>query len=174
MVVGLVGLAACSIEDSPSNGSAPVSPASSSSTTSTATAPTGETTDEGSAAFVEIDGVAYDLDAECHAAGVGEIVITALTPGLVEPRVELYVQAFLAEPYVGISVTEGGETTLFEPSLAAPFDIVQQGDVFRIDQIALVTGLDLETGDATDAGVGTVVVECADYAEGLPPGFGSG
>ena len=45
--------------------------------------------------------------------------------------------------------------------------------MFRLDDIALVADLDLETGGGTDAGTGTIVVECATYSDGLPPGFGS-
>ena len=165
------GVAGCSIEDRAGDARPTTSSTATSTTTTTSTtAPTGER----SAAFVEVAGAAYDLDATCHAPGVGEVVITAQTPGLVEPRIELYLQAFLAEPYVGISVTSAGETTLYEPSLAAPLEIVQQDDVFRVDDVALVTDLDLETGAGTDAGPGTVVVECASYEDGLPPGFGSG
>lgn len=166
---------ACSIEDSPREGAGP--PSSTTEPAPTSSTVAGATDDDPtptSAAYVEIAGDAYDLDAECHAAGVGEIVITALTPGLVEPRIELYMQAFLAEPYIGISVTTDGESVLHEPDLTIPFEIVQQGDVFRVDGLALVTDLDLTTGNATAAGTGTVVVECAAYADGLPPGFGSG
>ena len=177
LVLTLVWIAsltvACSIEDSPRDAAGP--PTSSTTTpTSTTAGPLGDDpVPDASAAFVEIAGAAYDLDAECHAAGVGEIVITALTPGLIEPRIELYMQAFLAEPYVGISVTADGESVLHEPDLTIPFEIVQQGDVFRVDDVALVTDLDLSTGEATAAGTGTIVVECATYSDGLPPGYGS-
>lgn len=168
-LIGLGLTAACSIGDT-TDGARTVAP---STTNSTTTTTTGE--DRGrSTAFVEVGGAAYDLDAQCYAAGAGEVVITALTSALVEPRVELYVQAFLAEPYVGISVTADGETSVYEPSLAVPFEILEQDDVYRFDGVDLVIDLDLETGTGSPAGTGTVVVECAAYAEGLPPGFGSG
>ncbi len=166
---------ACSIEDSPRNAATPTSSTAAPTPTSTIIAdPADRKPSTASAAFVEIGTTAYALDAECHAAGVGEIIIIALTPGLIEPRVELYVQAFLGAPYVGISITTNGNTVLLEPELAIPFEIVQQDDVFRVDNLPLVTGLDLTTGDATNAGIGTIVVECATYVDGLPPGFGSG
>lgn len=175
LLASLLGLASlvtsCSIEDR-SGAARPVPSTTATTTTTTATAaPSG---DARSSAFVEVDGRAYDLDATCHAPGVGEVVVTAQTPGLIEPRVELYLQAFLAEPYVGISVTADGRQVDYEPSLASPLEIVQHDDVFRIDDVALVTDLDLETGVGTAAGVGTVVIECASYEDGLPPGFGSG
>lgn len=161
---------ACSIETSPPDTNLPTAPG-----------PAVDNADEGveealgrpSSAFVQIGDTAYDLDAECYAAGVGEIVLTGLSPGLIEPRVELYVQAFLAEPYLGVSVTTNDRTVLHEPDLTIPFEIRRQDDVFRIDDVALVTDLDLRTGEAADAHRGTIVVECTSYVDGLPSGFGS-
>lgn len=161
----------CSFEESPRDTTSPeTSIPASDATTETM----GEAPRRPSSAFVKIRNAAYDLDAQCYSGGMGEIVLTARTPGLSEPRVELYVQAFLAEPYVGISVTADDKTVLHEPNLTILFEILRQGDVFRIDDVSLVTDLDLFTGDAVDAGRSTIVVECTSYVDGLPPGFESG
>lgn len=177
VVVSAILATGCSIDDSPDERRGP---AASADTTAPERSPSSTTTAgpadrPASAAFVEIGGAAFDLEAECHAAGVGEVVITALATGGDGPRVELYLQAFLAEPYVAVAVTEpASEPVVYEPSLATPFEIVQQGDVYRVDDVEFVTDLDLTTGVGTEAGPGTIVVECGSYATGLPPGFGSG
>ena len=170
MLVAAVGVS-CSIEDAAPNRRDERHGANTPTTGPTTTQAGAEEPLPASAASVEIAGGTYDLDAECYSAGVDEIVVTALTPSLEEPRVELYLQAFVDAPYVGITITDVGGPTTYEPSLDRPPEIVRVDDVFRVDGIALVTGLDLETGEATDAGTGTIVVDCGSYAEGLPPGF---
>lgn len=177
--VGLlvVAASACSI-DTGGNGAASrpstTAPATASTTPGSGGGAPDENATEDSTAYVEIAGTAYSLAAACHAAGAGEVVITALTEGLTEPRVELYVQAFLGEPYVGVTVTTGDTTTTYEPGLGVPLAIAQQGDVYRVDDVEFVADLDLDTGDGASITSGTVVVECRSYAVGLPPGFVSG
>lgn len=171
VVIAALTVAGCSIEDTAPNRSDSSPAAGIAEGEPSTTAAVEEQPAPGSAAFVEVAGAAYDLDAECYSAGVGEILITALAPGDEGPRVELYLQAFLGAPYVGITVIDGGDSTTYEPVLGLRPTIVRIDDVFRLDDIALVTGLDLETGEAIDAGVGTIVVECDGYTEGLPPGF---
>jgi len=171
LAVLLVASAGCSVESTAPDRAAPGDP------TST-TEPRPDDIDDapsteaapGSTAYVRIADTAFDLDVECHAPDDGEIVITGLTRGTAVPRVELFVQAFTDGPYVGITVTDDDGSTTYEPSLDHPPRIERVDDVYRIDDIVLRADLDLTTGEGIDAGVGTVVVECATYTEGLPDG----
>ena len=80
-----------------------------------------------------------------------------------------YVRAFLGAPYVALQVGEGPEAVLFEPRLEGtlPFDLTDVGVTF--EEVDFVTELDLESGEFTPAGIGSVYVACLDYVRALPP-----
>ncbi len=115
----------------------------------------------------------HELTATCYAPGAGEVLAIGLATTPEGERIEVYLQAFLGAPYVGIAVT-GEETTTYEAAVDRPLDITYDADILRVDDVALVSGLDLETGEATDAGVGSVVIECRAYETDLPSGFVAG
>ena len=170
LVLTLLGTA-CSIDDGGGEGRTTVTETSSTTTTEAAAPPS---TVPRSVGIVEVDGAVYEIEADCYAPGAGELVAIGLATPSDGPRVEVYVQAFLGRPYVGITVIDGGTSRLYEPAVDRPLDITQLDDVLRVDDIALVTDLDLTAGEGVDAGLGSVVVECRGYAEELPPGFGAG
>ena len=80
--------------------------------------------------------------------------------------VELYLQASLADPYVGLRLEDG---TLIEPSLDSPLDLYVQDDVIRASAIRFVRDLNLDTGEAADVGFGKFEIHCYSYErEPLP------
>lgn len=113
----------------------------------------------------------FELDADCFRIDAEHTIITALNSGGSPPRVELYVQAFADQPYLGITVTDDEGTVTYEPTLDRPPPIQRTADVYRIDDVALRADLDLRTGAGVDVGAGTVIVECDGYLDGPPPGF---
>ncbi len=150
------------------------------STTTRAPAPTTTVDTFESVGIVEIAGESHEIDAECHAPGAGEVLAIGYATPDDGRRIEVYLQAFLGEPYLAIAVTPaagdgtGGETITYEAAVDRPLDIVYDADILRVDDAALVTDLDLETGQGTDAGVGSIVIECRAYEDELPPGFTGG
>lgn len=109
----------------------------------------------------EIGGIRYEFAVTCHEHGAGEVVIIGAgddpaSGGLVE----LYLQAFLADPYVGLRLED---ETLIEPSLDSPLDLYVQDDVIRASAIRFVRDLNLETGEATEVGFGEFEIHCYSY-----------
>ena len=109
----------------------------------------------------EIGETRYEFAVTCHELGAGEVVVIGAgddpaSGGLVE----LYVQAFLADPYVGLRLLDG---TLIEPSLDSPLDLYVQDDVIRASAIRFVRDLNLETGEATEVGFGEFEIHCYSY-----------
>ncbi len=114
----------------------------------------------------EIGETRYEFAVTCHELGAGEVVVIGAgddpaSGGLVE----LYLQAFLSDPYVGLRLADG---TLIEPSLDGPLDLYVQDDVIRASAIRFVRDLDLETGEATEVGFGEFEIHCYSY-EREPP-----
>lgn len=154
----------CSVTDEPNLGTPPTT------TTTVATTSTSTTTTlPPSVGLVRIGPSAYDLTFTCIAPGAGEILAVGLGTDVNGRRVESYVQAYVGEPFVGVVVGEGDNAVRFEPRIdrRLEFDLVD--DVLRFDDVDFVSDLDLETGEFTPAGVGSVVVECRSYEEELPP-----
>ncbi len=157
--------AGCSVQDGSGNG-----PPERSTTTAAETTPT--TSEPAPAAesvgLLTIDDRAFDLTADCFAPGAGELLVLAVGVDAEGTEVQVYVEAFLGAPYLAVELD--GE--LLEPSIERPIEFLIDGDVIRADDVVLVGDLDLETGDATDAGLGTLVIECRDYLDELPESFG--
>lgn len=164
----VLGLPACSIDDSSESGQRPEVD-NTSTTLRTTSGSDVATTLTPSIGFVQFDGRSHEFDATCHAPGAAEVLAigSTMSDG---GRIEVYLQAFLGAPYLGISVTDE-QTVVYEAAIDRPLDISYENDVLRVDDVVLVTDLDLETGAGTDAGLGSIVVECRSYQRDLPPGF---
>jgi len=175
-VGGLLLLTSCSVVDNSTEQRPPPSAATPrTSITATGNSGIADIADnaEQAVGLVTIDDESFALNFDCYAAGAGEIVAIGSTTDPDGQRIEVYLQAFLAEPYLAISIINES-TQLLEAAIDRPLEISVSDQIVRVDDISLVTGLDLQTGESEAAGVGSVVVECRSYSPELPPGFGSG
>ena len=114
----------------------------------------------------EIGGSHYEFSVTCSDLGAGDVLVIGAgddpaTGGLVE----LYLEASLVEPYVGLRLADG---TLIEPSLDSPLDLYVQDDVIRASAIRFVRDLNLETGEATEVGFGEFEIHCYNYERESP------
>ena len=102
------------------------------------TEPAPTTTWPASVGVVTVAEASYDITATCYAPGAGEVLAigSAMTPD--GDRVELYLQAFLGAPYVGISVY-GAQTITYEAAIDRPLTITYEANILRADDIDLVT-----------------------------------
>ena len=115
---------------------------------------------------VEIGETHYAFAVTCHELGAGEVVVVGAGDDPVSGGlVELYLQAFLGDPYIGVRLADG---TLIEPSLDSSLDLYLQDDVLRASAIRFVQDLDLETGSATEVGFGELEIHCYEYTNELP------
>ena len=115
---------------------------------------------------VEIGDTHYRFAVICYAPGAGEVVVIGAGDDPVsDSLVELYLQAFLGDPYVGLRLSDG---TRIEPSLDSTLDLYVQDDVIRASAIRFVRDLDLETGEAADVGFGELEIHCNSYEDELP------
>ena len=138
-------------------------PASETTAPTTSVAPPEAPRSEGTA---EIGEIHYQFTVTCHELGAGEVVVVGAGDDPVSGGlVELYLQAFLGDPYIGLRLADG---TLIEPSLESPLDLYLQNDVIRASAIRFVQDLDLETGEATEVGFGEFEIHCNSYENELP------
>ncbi len=115
---------------------------------------------------VEIGEIRYEFAATCHKLSAGEVVVVGVGDDpATGDLVELYVQDFPDDPYVGLRFADG---TLVEPSFESALDLYVQDDVIRASAIRFVQDLNLETGEATEAGFGEFEIRCYDYVQGPP------
>ena len=115
---------------------------------------------------VEVGDTHYEFAVTCHDLGAGEVVVIgAGDDPLSDGLVELYLQAFLGDPYVGLRLADG---TLIEPSLDSQLDLYLQDDVIRASAIRFVRDLNLETGEATEVGFGEFEIHCYSYERESP------
>ncbi|HAB56803.1 MAG: hypothetical protein CL433_08135 [Acidimicrobiaceae bacterium] len=137
--------------------------------------PTTTTTEATTAAaaigIVEIGGETYEITADCYTPSAGNVIAVGADTTDTGGRIEVYVATFNGQQYVGVTVFDGESTLRYEPVVDQPLEVILFDNVVRVDDISLVTGLDLKTGDGTDAGVGSVVIECRSSIAALPPGF---
>lgn len=138
----------------------------------------------GSVANVTIGDVGYDFVVDCYDAGAGSVVVVgageepvaALPTEGDEPRdTHIFVQAFLGDSYIGVTVTEGDDEpeVVYEASLDDALDLVLEDDVIAADSFTFVRDLDLANGSSTPAGEGTLRVTCGRYEAGSAPGQGA-
>lgn len=114
----------------------------------------------------EIGDTRYEFAVTCHDRGAGDVVVIGASDDPVSGGlVELYLEASLVDPYVGVRLADG---TLVEPSLDSPLDLYVQDDVIRASAIRFVKDLNLETGEATEVGFGEFEIHCYSY-EREPP-----
>lgn len=127
-----------------------------------------DTTNSQSVGLVRIGPAAYDLVFSCVDRGAGEVLAVGIGRDINDKPVEAFVQAFVAEPYIGVLVGGAGEQVLFEPRLGVPLDFSFEYDIVRFDSVDFVSDLDLNSGEFTPAGIGSVVVECRSYERTVP------
>ncbi len=166
---------ACSVQDSPNRRDE--TDATVPATTETADAsPEPAAADAGSVGLLTVGDSQYSLVFDCYAPGAGEILAIGVgTDPLTDTRVEAYVQAFLGTPYFGVEIEAvGEEPVLYEAALEGILEFSFADDVLRVDDVALVTELDLDTLTGIPAGLGSVVVECREYLDELPADFVTG
>lgn len=130
-----------------------------------------ETTIPYSVGIVRIGPSAYDLVFTCVDGGAGEILAVGVGRDVNNKPVQAFVQAFLAEPYIGLEVGEQVEKVRFEPRLGVPLGFTFNHDIVRFDNVDFVTDLNIDTGEFTPAGIGSVVVECRSYETEIPEGL---
>ena len=129
----------------------------------TTTAPPEPPRSEGTA---KVGDIQYEFIVTCHDRGAGDVVVLGAGDDPVSGGlVELYLEASLVDPYVGLRLADG---TLIEPSLESPLDMYLQDDVIRASAIRFVRDLNLETGEATEVGFGEFEIHCYSY-EREPP-----
>ena len=121
-----------------------------------------------SVGLVRIGPAAYDLTFTCVDRGAAEVLAVGVGTDVNNKPVQAFVQAFVGEPYIGVSVGDGDDRVLFEPRLGVLLDFTFDHDVVRFDAVDFVTELDFETGEYTPAGLGSAVVECRSYETGNP------
>src|SRR5262245_50098493 len=133
----------------------------------------------GSIARVTIGDDGYDFEVTCYDAGAGSVVAvgtgTVVDPVSGEERgSRVLVQAFLGDPYVGVTLEQPGAdgedapAEVFEAALDDSFDLLLENNIIQADGIEFVRGLDLDTGAAESAGTGSVRVTCNDFEQGMP------
>ena len=126
--------------------------------TTTSTVPPEPPRSEGTA---EIGETHYEFAVTCYDRGAGEVrAVGAGEDPVSGGLVELFVEASLVEPYVGLRLADG---TFIEPSLESQLDFYVQDDVIRASAIRFVKDLNLETGEATDVGFGDFEIHCYSY-----------
>ncbi len=160
VVATILGVGACSGNESAD--SDPGATMSASSSTRPALPTTTAVTSTGT---ITIGDDVYELAITCIAPGAGEVLAVGVGESADGERVEAYVQAFLGEPYVGVTVG----STLLESNFDGSLDLYLQDDWIRASSIRFVTDLDLETGDGEFVGLGSIEIRCEAYDEDLPP-----
>ena len=119
-----------------------------------------------SVATVEVGDRVFEFAATCYAPGAGDLLVLGVAE---DPEsdgfVELYLQAFIADPYIGLRLSDG---TLIESALDGPLDIYFQDDTIRVSALRFVQSLDLGTGEGESVGLGELEVFCFDYLRELP------
>ncbi len=119
-------------------------------------------------ATVRVGDTAYDFAATCYTSGADDLLVVGVAKDPESGRlIEMYLQAYVADPYIGLKLADG---TLVEPALDSPLDIQLQDDVVRASAVRFVRILDLDTGESEEYGLGDVEAVCFDCSEELPPG----
>lgn len=172
LVAATVLLAGCSTNGDDDSDEVQTVPESTTSTTSTL-APVTTTVIEddavpGSTAVITVGPARYELDAVCASGGAGEIEVSVAGTDVNGLLVSGYVRGFLGEPYVSFQVGDGADAVLFEPRLEGVIPIEFTDDGMRLPEVDFVSGLDLESGEFTPAGIGSVEVSCVGYERSLP------
>lgn len=160
LAVAWAGPACADTDDGPLIAAAPAVTEAAPTTSTTSPAPRSEGT-------VEIDGTLYRFAVTCDAPGAGEVIVVGVGDDPVSGGlVELYLEALIGDPYIGLLFSDG---TRVEPSLASALELYPQDDVIRASAVRFVRNLDLETGESEgEVGFGEVEIHCNSY-EDEPP-----
>ena len=119
-----------------------------------------------SEATVRVGERVYRFAATCYELGAGDLLVLGLADDPdSELFVEMYLQAFIVDPYIGLRLGDG---KLIEAALDAPLDLYVQDDVIRASAVRFVHDLDLTTGEGESAGFGELEVFCSDYSVNPP------
>jgi len=113
-----------------------------------------------SSATVVIADQTWEFAATCALPGEDEVIVwgTGEDPETGRPA-ELLLEASAAAPYVGISA--GGR--LLEAAIDGPLVLTIDAGTVTGDGIQFVADADIETGQGTPVGDGSVLVECLSY-----------
>jgi hypothetical protein len=135
----------------------------------------------GSIARVTIGADVYDFEVTCFDAGAGSVLAigtgTTIDPATQRERTSrVFVQAFLGDPYIGVTLELPGDgevarEEVFEAAIDESFDLLLEDDVIRADDIEFVRNLDLTNGASEPAGTGSVNVTCNEFSQEIPPDF---
>jgi hypothetical protein len=139
----------------------------------------------GSIARVTVAARVFDFEVTCYDVGAGSIIAVGTgtevdTTEGVERATRLFVQAFLGDSYIGVTVEtpradgadgDGAEEEVFEAALDESFDLYLEDDVIAAEGIAFVRNLDLTRGEGEPAGEGSVRVTCGGYDSEVPAGL---
>ncbi len=105
---------------------------------------------------------------ECHTEGAGDVLAIGVgTRDGKATRQQAIVQAFVGAPYVG--VLDGGD--LFELAIDRPAELFVQDSAISGSALRFVKVSDGSPGRGEAAGLGSVSIDCRDFAFGFPEGF---
>jgi hypothetical protein len=175
LAAALLGLASCSSSGDDASIESTTTSSSSTTTSTTTTTEPGPSTvltvpapHLTSPGAIDIGGTSYDFVFECYAAGAGDVLALGVgTDPVTGESTEAVVQAFLGLPYVAI-VVDGG--AVFELAVDRQAELFIQQGVIHGSALRFVAAQS-EAGVGTELGLGSVSVECDDFATGLPDGY---
>lgn len=117
-----------------------------------------------STGIVRVGDDSYELDFSCLVPEAGDVLAVGIGRSPDGDRVEAFVQAFDAAPYVGLRVG----AALYEAAFDGSLQLFHQEDEIRASAIRFVADLDLDTGDGDFVGLGSVDVVCESYDTEVP------
>lgn len=119
--------------------------------------------------WVQVGDQTFDLFFTCYSPGAGDVAAIGVGEEASSGQnVEVLIQGFLGQPYVGVTV---GESILYESMLEGSLEVFVHDGTISAGAIEWTRGLDLESGRGERVGYGAVFVSCAEYIHDLPEGY---
>ena len=119
--------------------------------------------------WVQVGDQTFDLFFTCYSPGAGDVAAIGVgEEASSSQNVEVLIQGFLGQPYVGVTV---GESILYESMLEGSLEVFVHDGTISAGAIEWTRGLDLESGRGERVGYGAVFVSCAEYIHDLPEGY---
>jgi len=119
--------------------------------------------------WVQVGDQTFDLLFTCYSPGAGDVAAIGVGEEASSGQnVEVLIQGFLGQPYVGVTV---GESILYESMLEGSLEVFVHDGTISAGAIEWTRGLDLESGRGERVGYGAVFVSCAEYIHDLPEGY---
>ena len=119
--------------------------------------------------WVQVGDQTFDLFFTCYSPGAGDVAAIGVGEEASSGQnVEVLIQGFLGQPYVGVTV---GESILYESMLEGSLEVFVHDGTISAGAIEWTRGLDLESGHGERVGYGAVFVSCAEYIHDLPEGY---